>query len=403
MKAWIVMSLSQTNLWLIRLWIILPALFNPSFVHANENIGFRVLDSSTSVAVLRDTIQSLCASNGGTLNLGPGTFHLSAPIIIPCAIKIIGSGWREQPQEMNAGFEGTWLSIEQSEAPAFSFVTGSKGASLADVAFVEPNQIFKSPVPKDWHPVPMPPAIFIRDVGGFTYLHNIYMHGVDRGVESRNGGRTTIDGLYGQFFKNAITLDKEMDISRISNVHSWPYFSEDSVIISYQQHHLDTLILGHTDGAFIDGIFAYAARSGITFPKGSERNVATGIQIGRLECDSVQHCLRVNAAGVTIMIDQMRQFGQEGTASGHPLPDANAISITGQASILLSQVEARMIDNSLISDTNPAQCSNIRISEAFVDFTHSRSSEHDLIRSLPCGPHDEAHEIIFGMLPAVIK
>lgn len=370
-------------------------------VSARANATLQPLATSDdSAPEINAAIKAMCAANGGTLSLAAGVFHIKTPISVPCALRIEGEGWSEAPQGHD--LKGTWLSVEQTSTPALSFVSGSKGASIEEVAFIEPAQPLPSRTKPDWTPLSMPAAISIIDVGGFTYIHNIYMHGVSRGIESQNGGRTTINGLYGQFFQNAITLDAEMDISRISNVHSWPYFSGDKAVIDYQQKHLRTIVLGRADGAFIDTMFAYAAQTGISFIKGRGGDVATGIQIGSIECDSVQHCLHVEANGVTMMINQMRQFGQAGISSGRPLQGADAILVTGQASIMLNQVEARLIDSSAITIENPSKCSNVRIAQAFVDFSHSTSARHDLRHAISCGPNGQANDILFGMPPAFI-
>ncbi|WP_415529395.1 hypothetical protein [Gluconacetobacter sp.] len=328
---------------------------------------------------------------------------MTKPISVPCAIAIRGEGWQEAPHE--AVPKGTWLSVEQVEAPAITFISAAaKGASIESVAFVEPGQTVRPDAHGGWAPQAFPPVIVLRNVEGFTYLHNLYMHGVSRGIESSNGGRTTIDGLYGQFFDNAITLDSEMDVSRINNVHSWPYISGEPPIMAYQQTHLETIILGRVDGAFIDNIFTYGAEAGLRFISGVGRNpgVATGIQIGKLGCDSVAHCLRVDAVGVTAMVDEMRQFGQEGTSSGHPLPGADAVLVNGEISLLAGQVEARMIDKSFLTVTSRTQCSNIRIANAFIDFSASQNSNPVPVAAVACGPHGETNEILFGTKPALV-
>jgi len=242
----------------------------------------------------------------------------------------------------------------------------------------------------------------IKDVSGLTQIRDIYMNGVDTGIESINGGRTYIDGLYGQFFSSAIKLYDEMDISRINNVHSWPYLSGDPLVISFQQKNLNTIVLGRADGVFIDNVFAYAAKSGVFFEKSKNNGAATGIQIGKLECDSVQHCVQVDSIGATMMISEMRQFGQKGIDSGFAMDHADAFFITGEASILASNIEARMIDQSFITASSNHECSNIRIGNAFLDFSKSKSSTHQIVSQDFCGIHGEKNEILFAVRPAVL-
>lgn len=392
----------NTRVNLYRFALLMGALF-PSDVYGQSlggHIAISTPTSGDSASALRDAIVSLCNADGGTLELGVGVFHLKSSLVVPCPIDIVGQGWREAPRSDKK--QGTWISIEQEKEPAIVFSHGSKGASIEKIAFVQPNQIAPHPNDHTWRPISMPPVIMLKNVEGLTFLRDLYMNGVDKGIESWNGGRTSIDGLFGQFFSSGIILDDEMDMSRINDVHSWPYFSDNPLVMDYQQHHLDTVVLGRVDGAFIDNIFAYAAKSGIRFEKTRSNGIATGIQIGKLECDSVQHCIRVEANETTMMIGEMRQFGQEGISSGHPLANADAISITGQASILASQIEARMIDHTFLDISNPQQCSNVRIGNAFIDFTKSQARNPVVVRNEQCGTHGETNEVLFGTRPALV-
>ncbi|EHH67346.1 hypothetical protein [Gluconobacter morbifer] len=355
-------------------------------------------DASLSI---QSSIDRICHAGGGELHLKAGIYHLHTGVHVPCAMNITGEGWQEGPQATHIG--GTWLSIEEQSQPAISFVDGSKGASIRAIGFDEPLQTLPAHNASFWQPVKFAPVIFIKDVRGYTYIRNIYMHRIYSGIESQNGGRTTIDGLYGQFFQNAVLLDGEMDISRVNQVHSWPYWSDNPLIIAYQQKNLDTIIMGRVDGAFIDNVFAYAARTGMLMKRGNDGGVATGIQVGKFECDSVAHCARIDAVGVTAMVDEMRQFGQEGIASGHPLPASDAIQINGQASLLLGQVEARLIDRSFLTINSPSNCSNIRISGLLSDFSRSSAPVASLVNSRRCDQKGAVNQFFVAMEPAIIS
>lgn len=348
---------------------------------------------------LQRSIGMLCRHGGGVLELGPGTFHVASPLEIPCALRVEGSGWSEAASNPHSA--GTTISIEQGRAPALTLARGSRGATVRDLAFVEPVQRQTLSVGKSWHPVAMPPVIAIRDVNGVSTLDNIFVEEADRGIASAGGGRTVIDGLWGQFFDSAISLDNEQDISRINDVHSWPFFTTDPKVIAYQQDHLATISLGHVDGAFIDNVFAFAARSGIHFVQG-EGGVATGIEVGKISCDSVDHCLEIDAQNVTLMIGEMRQFGQRGISSGEPLDGADAILINGQASVLAGEIEAGMIDRAFIDVTNRSACSNVRVSSVLADFSRSHASSYQLTNAPACGPNGEADEVLFGLRPAIV-
>ena len=103
-----------------------------------------------------------------------------------------------------------------------------------------------------------------------------------------------------------------------------------------------------------------------------------------------------------MMISEMRQFGQKGIDSGFATDHADAFLIVGQASILASNIEARMIDESFITVTSDHECSNIRVGNAFLDFRRSKSSKHQIVSQGPCGPHGEKNEILFATRPAVL-
>jgi len=356
--------------------------------------------SSYDGEALQKIINTQCASNGGEISLPARVIHIRSSLRIACAVRISGMGWQEQPTQQN--LKGTWFSIDETSEPAIRFLQGSKGASLENVAFIEPQQKTELLIKQDWKPIPMPPVLSLEQVRGRTYLHNIYMHNVDQGIKSISGGRTTIEGLYGQFFRNAIHVDGEEDITRISDIHVWPYASNINSIIIYQQEHLNAIEMGRVDGAFLDNIFVFGAKNGILLFGKPESPTATGVEIGKLECDSTAHCLRVEAFGATLQISEMRQFGQRGISDGVPLTDADAISITGQVSIMAGQIEARMIDKSVISFENKNYCSNVRVGNIFADFKKSKSLEHSIFSQVPCGRNNARNEFLVANRPAIL-
>jgi hypothetical protein len=226
-----------------------------------------------------------------------------------------------------------------------------------------------------WTPAAVPYVFYIGNTGGYAGFRHILMDGVTDGIDSFNSGRTFIDGLYGQWFSNAVLIDESEDVDRIYNLHAWTYWSTAPAVIAYQQANNNEITLDRVDSPFLDENFIFGARSGV-YLGSSSYGVTTGIQAGKISCDSTLYCLDVEAANTSGQFAMIRDFGQAGISSGIPLAGASAVNFGagGQGIFQISSLNAGLIDNAAITDSNASACSNVTVGATYASFQASAES-----------------------------
>ncbi|MCE2574791.1 hypothetical protein [Komagataeibacter sp. FNDCR2] len=340
---------------------------------------------------IQKAVATVCAAGGGTVRFLPRHYVIDSEISIGCPVTLQGAGWLENYSAQSpAAALGTWFDIDETTVPpVYVHDIQSRGTQIRDIAFWQPGQTAPAANATSWTPVIYPPVIYLHNVEGYTLLRNLFMDGVLAGVNSVNGGRTIIEGLYGQFFDYSVNIDADADVSRINNIHAWPYWSGANAVMSYQEAHSQAVKLGRVDSPFLDNIFVLPARAGIYFYAGTNSfasGVATGVQVGKLSCDSTVNCLEVAASGVVVTVNSLRTFGQNGASSGTPASGASVMMVDsgGAVSAYLGQVEGRMLFNAAFTFNAKYSlgggCSNVRIASLAEDF--GRSTENGIYTAL---------------------
>ena len=358
-------------------------------------------DGANDAPSIQRAIDTLCRGTGNTLYWLPRHYVIASPIVQDCALMWHGDGWQEAPSDI-ATARGTWLDIEGA---GFKPVTirgaAAKGSEIKDIAVDQPGQ----PAPPEtgqWTPAPYPHVFNVENVGGYVGFRHIFMDGVSNGIRSFNGGRTVVDGLWGQFFNNDVLYDQETDVSRIYEVHSWPYWSGKLPVIDFQQARHQAIVLGRADSPFVDRIFVFAASSGILIRTGAEGGTATGVEVGMISCDSVVVCVQDDGNGVDMFIGEMRQFGQRELNSAVPYTGATALLIKGQGVFHIGLLSAKLIDAAPVVASNNDACSNVLISQMDVEFNYSRRRKVSLLDAAPCTRSGASTtQIIFGVPPQI--
>ncbi len=369
--------------------------------------NFYVAGDADDTPSFNRAISALCAYGGGILNIKARHYQVSSAVAVPCPIQIRGTGWQSGFAASGSydysAAAGSWIDVKtgSSTSPISISGTAANGASVEDVAF-----FYAAPGTTTagvFAPTTEAPTIAVANVGGDVSIRNVFMPGTYSGVMADNAGRVNIDGLYGQFFNYAYQTDNDYDVTRVNNVHSWVYWSQDAAVVAWQQLNTKVIRLGRVDIPFIDHIFAFAAWSGIQTFQGAN-GVANGVSVGTLSCDSTVHCLDIGAAANTISIANLREFGQAGISSGVPYSNATAIAFesAGYGAIQVGNLEARMIDAAPIWSGATSGCSSVRVANLLEDFSASQESvAHTSVEPTTCAAGGNL-SVYLGNTPNVI-
>jgi hypothetical protein len=184
------------------------------------------------------------------------------------------------------------------------------GTTFRNLAVTQDHPNPSTTFPTAWTPTTYP-YVFNVTTASDVLFQNVLMDGVYAGIKAVTSGRLRIEGLFGQFFMNAVYADESLDSDRWNNIHVWPYWSvnmtvaQQQNVYNYQYAHLDALQLGRADTNYIDNVFVLGARSGLRF-SGSpiSYDVAATNQflrtsgrnsIGKFQCDGCTNAIWVDS------------------------------------------------------------------------------------------------------------
>ena len=274
---------------------------------------------------------------GGVVHFGARTYRLASAITISNgSIRLQGAGFAEGG---NPG-EGTWLTVDLTGFTPFTFTgTAARGSAVRDIAIRQTHSATQNAA---WAPTNYDYVFRVLDCFGAVDFDNVMLSGVNRGIYSRNSGRTDFRRIRGQVFTAGIEIDESYDTSRIQNLHFWPYWSANDHVVRWQQANGDALIFRRCDGIFVDQAFVLGYRSMFRFSS-SAAGYTQKFSIGQAYADFVKHGLLIEAAGTDGQIDAMTIQCEIFNGGGSPLPGSIGIHVNTSASRM--QIGSLRIDD----------------------------------------------------------
>ena len=308
---------------------------------------------------LQAVVNRVSTGTSADIRLPHGICLINTAVTATKVVHLNGQGWGESAVATGTTFATSNTAITPLTFSGSTNLANPNGSSVRDVAF---TQVQPPPV-AGWAPTVYPPFIQVTSSDGFKGT-NLLAKGVYDFINLQNSARYTLNGIEGQVFHNAVKVDDAFDIGRIDNVNLWPYWLKyqnvdgasvtGNAVMAWQQANLDAVILGRQDGAFVDDVFVFAARSAVRFIAGPN-GFATNIELGKIDCDSTVHCLYVTGVqGTSAKLQEMNAFGQRGVSSGQPYSGSNAIMVDSTSSLLLQGGDVR----SGLTDTNTIELDN---------------------------------------------
>ncbi len=276
-----------------------------------------VADDSTDVGPpIQAAINAAMAQRGRLVRIPQGTYRLSSAITIPHGIDLHGDGWA--PNELTLlGLNtdprrGTWIHLWNTGFIPITVV--GAGTTIRDLAFDQDQPAATTP---GWTPVPYD---FVIDVAtpstwgnGDINLLNLFFFKCTNGIRQRSvatmaGGRINMHGIWGHVFDVGIHLEFMADVSRISDVHFWPWWSQDAPVWEYNILHTVGLSLWRADSLVLRDIFVFGANIGMLFAPNSF-GPTTGFLATNIQLDSVRAGIFHNQPNSNGHIANMRLAG----------------------------------------------------------------------------------------------
>ncbi len=380
------------------------------------------LDDAPSI---QRAIDAACAGTGRTLAFYARRYKINSPITQNCMANWQGQGFEEQAGA-NYAAAGTWLDI----GPGFSGtlaspinVTAGAGSVFENFGVAEPSQPAPptanydpsfpagsaSPhilgyTPSTWSPAPFYYAFSVKGSPGNIFRH-IMLDGINQGFHVDHSGRTNFEDIRGQVFNTMFEVHESYDVSRITDVHDWPYWSSADPVMAYGQEHGYVVASYRNDTPFWEDIFGFGLRA-VLYMADDADGTTTGIQAGKISCDSVVYCIRVNtgaAAQVTGQFGSLRTFGSK-WSTVHPTslvqyPGSSLLQLDSSAVLQIGSMENFGTDAATVTFNAPKRPSNVLVGSLFVHADHMSAGA--FVVKFPTANATIPSLLTVGMTPAI--
>ncbi|MDO7834785.1 glycosyl hydrolase family 28-related protein [Sphingobium sp. HBC34] len=307
-----------------------------------------VLDGSTNDSAAFQNAYNYCSQNKiSEIDVPSGIAWIDGPILMSGnPVTFIG----QSPSYESGIGEGSWIKITRSNFQPFT-ITGepSRGSGFRHFGIYQEH-----PGPAaNWAPTNYPQVFLCQSMLGEFFLEDIFCSPVNRLISSISSGRLNLRGIKGQFFNGLCYITLSKDCCRISDIHSYCYWTQDQNVLSYTQKNLDLIVLARVDTPFIDEVFSIFSRSVLcTVIDVPADGGPSKILVGRIEGDFSKYTIWNRAAGTTIRASSVGGQGEDVTQPGMPLTDAYVIRNEGVgASILISMAQGQRYSKGCILNT----------------------------------------------------
>jgi hypothetical protein len=253
-------------------WRVPASLVRSGTYDVTDSLYGGVADDTTDIGpALRLAVNAVVAQHGRIVRIPQGLYKLASAVTVPRGVEIAGDAWAAPDQTLTAPVfprRGTWLHI--SSVAFQPFTINGAGTTIRDLAFDHDQ-----PTPgAGWAPTAYPYVFEVGNIVDFgtgdVDFKNLFFLKATKGIHQQThntypAGRINIYGLHGQVFDVGIFYEYNADLSRIEDVHFWPFWSQDATVTAYQESHMTALQLWRADGLQVRNFFAFAAYCGLCF------------------------------------------------------------------------------------------------------------------------------------------
>ena len=382
-------------------------------------------DGSDDAPSIQRAINAACVGDVKTLLFHAKRYSINSPITQSCLANWEGQGYDEQAGS-NYAAAGTWFDVGAGFsgvlASPINIVAGA-GSTFENFGVAEPSQpappvanhdpLFPagsaqprilSYTPHAWSPAAFSFVFSVRGSPGNLFRH-IMLDGVSQGFHADHSGRTNFEDIRGQVFNTMFDIHESYDVSRITDVHDWPYWSSADPVMAYDQENAHVISSYRNDTPLWDNIFGFGVRA-VLYLADDTDGTTTGIHAGKISCDSAVYCIRVNASTpvqVTGQFASLRTFGAKwSTIYPAPLvqhPGSSMVQLDSSAVLQIGSMENFGTDVATVSFNAPASPSNLLVGSLFVHA--DLMSPNSVIAKFPTDGASVPSLLTIGMAPAI--
>jgi hypothetical protein len=196
-------------------------------------------------------IDSASAAGGGVVLAPAGNYLLAGSVVVKPNITLRGEySWP-------GGLAGTVLNVTYGQGdetlPAALQLVGG-GNAIENIAMNWPEQD-----PQQAEPAKYPYAI---KVGPSSRVENIFLRNPYKGLDMDAAHMNLVRNISGEPLRIGIHTDHTYDISRIENIHFWPYFTLGKPMRDFVQNQGVAFEIGRSDWQYLLNTFCYGYHTG---------------------------------------------------------------------------------------------------------------------------------------------
>lgn len=256
-----------------------------------------------------------CISTGRRLSLPAKTYRLTAPILCPDRLEMVGEGSTPYngtvTNNHNNRGGGSWLYFDHAgKGINLDRVTGeTTGILLADFGtfrnHADPG-VGWAPTVADYD------ISHQQTAGGDATFRNIMLWNAFNGIIST--GRTTFQSIRGQAFANFLSAPFNADTTRFNDCHYFPFWSTNANVVAYTLANATAYRLARVDNPVMTGCFCLYANAGVAIVNDGSGTVSK-LLLSNCDFDACQYGFRILATGATVFMTNFQSQAQTGIAN----------------------------------------------------------------------------------------
>jgi len=271
-------------------------------------------------------------AEGGVLFFPPGEYLINGNITVNNSIYIVGSGWAFksdiEPLVQNIPGDGTWFTIIDTTITPFTFGSENSRGGIMDCAFYQLHPDHS----ENWEPTIYPNYIINANTSAF-YLNNLMFLTAYNGIKITSS-QCCVEKIYGHFFNTGLLVDNNFSVSKIQDIHFWPFWNTEESILEYCQSNTIGIILGQVNGIFMSNIYMYNFLHGIHIEDSSliNQGYTRSFFVDSLYITHSRKGIYINSSQP--VIGYINKYHFNGTYNSIPLSNSNALELDEKCSRL---------------------------------------------------------------------
>jgi hypothetical protein len=230
---------------------------SPLYTLNVRGFGARGDGKTDDTRAFQSAISEAGSRGGGTVFVPQGRFLIASHLNLPAHVTLRGVS--EIPDTPDGNWGSVLLAVEgQGAANGTPFITMNRASALKGMTIFYPEQKMPVPVAYPWTVRGNGDNISILD----CLFVNPYQ-AIDFGTNPC--GRHFIQNLYAHALYRGLFVDQCYDIGRVTNVHFWPFASQDQKHFDWLSQNAIAFQFGRTDWQYLIGCFTIFYKIGYHF------------------------------------------------------------------------------------------------------------------------------------------